>query len=253
MDEWQLTDLVDISQHGAVEVAVFAHGEHVTERTLGHFQDSSLDSGELGVDEDLIGTFTHQTNQNLTGFLLATLENEPTGGFGQEHDETQDDRSKEDLESERESPGDLIGIGKHQTEINPVTDRDTASDHRTLDHDQLATAVGLAAFGLPGGDGGRVDTIAKTSDQTTDDQLGELVRGTLQDSTDAHDEGTEEDGLATTQHVTDPDGRNRTGETSQIVRGNRDTLTSRLSAGVIRRGVDGREVFVEGFQGQQTT
>lgn len=247
-----LEHLVDVGQHGTVEVTVRAHGEHVAEGTLGHLQDGSLDRSELVVDVDLIGIITHQAGQDLTGLVLPTLQNEPTGRLREEHDKGQNDRGEEDLESKRESPGNLVGVGEHQTEVNPVTDGDTAGNHGTLDHDHLTTTVGLAALGLPGGNGGGVDTVPEARDETTDDQLGELVRGTLQDRANTHDEGTEEDRLATTEHVTDPDGGDRTGETAQVVRSDSDTLTSGLRRRVVVDGVDRGEILDEGLQRQQT-
>lgn len=59
--------------------------------------------------------------------------------------------------------------------------------------------------------------LTKTSHQTAHDQLGQIVRSALQQRSDDHDERTEEDGLAATQPVTDPDRRNGTRETAQVV------------------------------------
>ncbi len=143
-----------------MEVAVFSKGEHVLERTRCHFEDGGLDGGELCLDEVGVGAVADKGTEDFTGLVFATLEHEPARGLGKKHDEGEDDAGEEDLEGEREAPRDLAGVGKEKTKVDPVTDCDTAGNHRTFNHDELTTFVGLATFRLPCWDGRRVHAIS---------------------------------------------------------------------------------------------
>jgi hypothetical protein len=65
--------------------------------------------------------------------------------------------------------------------------------------------------------------LTETSNQTSDNELSEIVGSTLQQSANDHDERAEEDSLASTKPVSNPDCRDRTRETSQIVSSNDNT------------------------------
>lgn len=63
----------------------------------------------------------------------------------------------------------------------------------------------------------------KTSDDTADDELPKTVGSALQQRSDNHDRRTEEDSLATTEIVSDPDSRNRASKASQVIRSDGNT------------------------------
>lgn len=107
-----LEHLIDVGQNNTVEVAVRAHSEQVFERTLGHLQDGGLDLGKLGLDILGFLGISQQGSQDFTSLVFLALKDEPAGRLGQEHDGTDDDQGKEDLERERESPGNGIRIGE---------------------------------------------------------------------------------------------------------------------------------------------
>ena len=99
-----LEHLVDVGEHDAVEVAVLGHGEEVPEVALGHLHDGRLDHDELVLNVRVVLGAIAQSGEHGAGFVLAALEDEPAGRFGQGHDEHQDDGSEEDLEGDGESP-----------------------------------------------------------------------------------------------------------------------------------------------------
>lgn len=72
-----------------------------------------------------------------------------------------------------------------------------------------------------------MDSVAptETSNQASNDELPELVGGTLQQSSDTHNKRTHEDRLASTEHIANPDCGNRSSKATQIVRSDDDTLT----------------------------
>lgn len=68
--------------------------------------------------------------------------------------------------------------------------------------------MGAGAFGLPGWYGGGIETIPETGDESTDNELSKREGRTLENSADDHDACSHEDGLATTEDVTNPDTAN---------------------------------------------
>lgn len=77
-----------------------------------------------------------------------------------------------------------------------------------------------------------VRKLTKSSDNPTHDEMRDLVRSALQDSTDDHDGGASEDGLPPAKPVTNPDGGNSTEQTSQVIRGDGDSLGSQSGHGL---------------------
>lgn len=80
----------------------------------------------------------------------------------------------------------------------------------------------LGALGLPSGDGGRVEAIANTGDDSTDNEAGKFRGACHQSSADNHDGRAQEDRPPPTQDVTDPDTDDSAAETAGVVRGHRN-------------------------------
>lgn len=182
-----LEHLVDVREHDAVEVAVLGHGEEVAEVALGHLHDRCLDHDEFVLDVRVVLGDIAQCRQHGPGFVLAALEDQPPGGFGERHHETQDHGREDDLERDGESPGHGVGVQKGEAQVDPVGDHDPARDHGAFDHDQHAPAVDARAFGLPGRDRGGVDPVTKPRHPASDDQLRQGEGGALEDGADDHD------------------------------------------------------------------
>ena len=174
-----LEHLVDVGEHDAVEVAVLGHGEEVPEVALGHLHHGRLDHDEFVLDVRVVFGAVAQCRQHRARFVLAALEDEPPRGFGERHDETQNHGRKEDLEGDREPPGDGVGVQKGEAQVDPVGDHNTARDHGAFDHDQHPTTMRARAFGLPCRDRGRVDPVTKTRHPSSDDKLGQGEGGAL--------------------------------------------------------------------------
>ena len=123
-----LEHLVDVGEHGTMEVTILAHGEQILEAALLHLEHDVLDGTKFVLDEGVVGRETAESAEHAHGLVFLTLEDEPTWRFGQLHDRGDDDHGEEDLEGNGESPRDTAGFGVVEAKIDPVTDADTASD-----------------------------------------------------------------------------------------------------------------------------
>jgi hypothetical protein len=103
-----LVHLVDVGEDNSVKLAIFSHLEQAAVRALGHFNDSLLDIVELGDDVGVVAVQVVDVFQDFEGFFFSALHDEPTGALGQVQDHSEDDQAEEDLEGQREPPGDLV-------------------------------------------------------------------------------------------------------------------------------------------------
>lgn len=151
--------------------------------------------------------------------MLVTLENQPAGRLRKIHDRRQNDHREDDLEGNRESPGDGAGIQKRESKIQPVADADATGDQRAFNHDELSAAMRLGAFRLPSGNGRSVQAVADSGDDTTDDEVWQFECASHDDGPDHHDRGTQKDGLAAAEQITQEDTHDGPNEAADIVRG----------------------------------
>lgn len=91
-----------------MEFAVLGHLEQAAVRALGHFDDGLLHIVELGDDVRVVARHVVDVFQDFEGFFLSALHNKPTRALGQVQDHSKDDQTEEDLECQREPPGNLI-------------------------------------------------------------------------------------------------------------------------------------------------
>lgn len=105
-----LEHLVDVGQDDAVEVALLVHLEQVAEAAPLHLNHGVLDRGKFSLEERVTLGDINQRGERDHGLVFLALENEPTWGLRQEHDKDQDDQRKDDLEGDREPPGDSAGV-----------------------------------------------------------------------------------------------------------------------------------------------
>jgi hypothetical protein len=110
------------------------------------------------------------------------------------------------------------------TIIDPVTECNASGNQHTLDHNHLATIVGLGGFGLPCRYGTRVHAVSNASDNATDNKMRQMMRGTLQDSASGHNDAATENCASTSERVSDKDGQDSAQEAAQIVRCNSNAL-----------------------------
>ena len=155
-----LEHLIDVCQHGSVEVAILCCREKFFEVALRFFQHTAADFNELVVDAGIVNGKIGQCCQNFQCFVFFALQDEPSRRLGKFEDEGEYDHCEEGLERQRESPSDGIWVDEEEGEIDPVADHDAARYHRAFDHDHLASTVRSGALRLPCGDRGCVETVA---------------------------------------------------------------------------------------------
>lgn len=104
----------------------------------------------------------------------------------------------------------------------------------------------------------RVHSIAPSCHDPPKDELGQLVRCALQQSTDSHDGRSDKDGPATPQRIANKDREHSAQETSQIIGRDRDALVCGTGIGLSfgdawRLGIDLWEIFGKRWQIHETT
>ena len=106
--------------------------------------DGILDDTHLEQDLGVITTETVQTSKNRCSFVLAVMGEEPSRRFGQLNHQSNDDECEHTLESDGESPGEVIGAVETAV-IDPVGNKRSDGNHATLDTNDLSAVLGLAA------------------------------------------------------------------------------------------------------------
>lgn len=204
--------------------------------------------GKLGLDHvghalllgngtgSVVGVTTESGDDTLS-FGIVSMVDEPTRGLGEDEDTGDKNDSKEDLEGDRETPGDRR-VDERQSKVHPVGNDGSDSHSGCLHTNEETTVVGLGSLGDPRGNGGSVGTVSKSSYNTADKELDKTADiATVLDvtrtessnsdkSTDNHDKGTAEHHAATTSPFSDKVGKHGTEETSHFVTGHDCALDS---------------------------
>jgi hypothetical protein len=239
-----LVHLVDVGENNSVELAVFSHLEQAAVRALGHFDDGLLDVVELGDDVGVVAVQIVDVFQYFKSFFFSALHDEPTGALGKVQDHAENDETEEDLEGQREPPGNLVladpgtVVGQWlildawlksqdlQAIVDPVADGDTSGDQHAFDHDKLSTLVGFRGLALPHGHGRSVHSVSPSSNQSSDDPLREIIRCALQQRANCHDNRSVKDSSLAPEGVANKDGEYSATEATQVVRCHSDSLVS---------------------------
>lgn len=103
-------------------------------------------TNDLHLDENLwvITGNAIQTSQDSSGFIFAVMVEQPARGFGKRGHHDDDNKGEDTLESNGESPGEVVGAVE-TTIVDPVGDERTNGNHGTFDTDDLSAVLGLAA------------------------------------------------------------------------------------------------------------
>lgn len=164
---------------------------------------------------------TTQGGKHVLTLLDAVFGDEVTGGVGKEPHADDDDETEEDLESNGETPHQVL-VTEVGTVVNPVGNRSTDGNDTTLDTDEQTTVASLGALGLVGRDSGSVHAVTDTGDDTTNEELQKRnvtgIRGDLNDDTDNHDNGTGEDHPFTSSLVTEEEREHSAHQTTYATR-----------------------------------
>ena len=161
------------TQKHAAEMLRLAVGEDSGELGLAATTSQAnglLDNVHLDIDLRVVARKAVQSSHNSGSFLLAVVSEEPARRLGQlgHHDENDD--SEDALESDGESPGEVVRAVKTSV-VDPVSDQCTDGDVTALNANDLSTVLCTAALGLVGRDSRSVDTVTDTSDASSDDEL----------------------------------------------------------------------------------
>lgn len=101
----------------------------------------------------------------------------------------------------------------------------------------------MARHTLVGWDRGRVDAVAKTHDDSSDDELGKRIgaglAGHLDDDSDCHDDASQDHGLAPAEQVAHPEDEHGAHQTADLV----DCSDQALHGGIVSGSL---EDIVEG-------
>ena len=159
-----------------MEVAVLVHLETISETTARHFQSDVLDSLELLLDSLVILRQIAQCSQYLQSLSLAALEHQPTWTLRKTGDHDENEQGQNNLESNREAPGDAARFEEREPQIEPVAKHDTEDNHRSFNHDHLTSAMRFRCFRLPCGNCTRVHAVSETGDPSSDNKLCKTVR-----------------------------------------------------------------------------
>lgn len=170
-----LEHLVDVRQADTVELAVVAHLEQGSVRTLAHFLDGGKHLLELSLDTRVVAAAVIDVREHLNSLIMLSFHHKPSRRLRQIENGAEDGHGKDNLEGKRESPSNLLLTDEGEAVVDPVRTADASSDKHSLNHHQLATLVRLRGLGLPSGDSTGVQAIANTSYETSDDQLCEGV------------------------------------------------------------------------------
>jgi len=98
--------------------------------------------------------------QNDGGFILSIVRKQPSRRLGQSCSDTENDESEEALESDGETP-DQVVRSVCAAVVDPVGDERADSDVTTLNADDLASVVGLGTLGLVGRNSRCVNTVSE--------------------------------------------------------------------------------------------
>lgn len=216
--------------------------------------DSIVDNVELETNDLIFDRLRFEGCEDHTSLFTTILGCEPSRRFWEAQSEAKHNESEDQLEGDREPPCEF-GRAVKAAEVNPVCNQRSDGNTTTLDADDLTTVVAFGAFGLVGGNGRGVDSVANTGEETANDELSGCANTLanpalgsrhccdLDDDTDDHGPGSDEDSFATTEPVTELQNEACAEETSDSVDGNDETFPA-LVFGVL---VDLRETVSEGL------
>lgn len=176
-----------------------------------------------------------QQGKSVDGLLPALLSSQPTGGFGEERQSGEQDEGRDSLNTpgDAERGGALNALGAAVGD--QVHDENTPFDGPLLDTDDATTDAGGGKFGEVDADLGGSDTdygwselvgysrddqspnvtlehTAKTADDTSNDQMSDILGATLEDSADNPDDRGDDERHATADAIRDETSCDGTGE-----------------------------------------
>lgn len=116
-----LVELKKDAEREAVEQLVLAHLQHVRELDgrAGSLLERELDTGDLGLDLHGVLGQAAEGGDDGAGLVAAVLQDEPSGGLGEEVDGSDQDKREEDGDGDRWAPCLGPGLEFKEAQVNP--------------------------------------------------------------------------------------------------------------------------------------
>ena len=216
--------------------------------SLGGF-DVGLHKVEIG--QNIVGVRSRilKLSENVAGFRRVSSLHEPRWGIREQESTADYEQTEEDLESDGESPLNSAVLRVVETEVDPVGNEGTNSNHSTFETDEETTVMSTRAFRLPNRDGGGVQTITNACYNTADNELTKTPR--IPEGGDGNEDTNNQDGTAHADNATaaepftEKHRKQCTKETAKLIAGGDCTTdnvnVSLLFTGRLRRHLQDRE------------
>ena len=120
---------------------------------------------------------------DLDGFALASPLQEPTWRFWEPEQKNDDRDSKDELDSDGETPCDLTTCKAH-SKIKPVGERDANTNEQDFPRDETASDFLATELGLIHWYSRTVDSGSKAGDDTPDDEVWHVLSRCLERGAD---------------------------------------------------------------------
>jgi hypothetical protein len=175
-----------------------------------------LDLAQLRLDIRILFLSSLQIGQNLLCFVESSLHDQPARTLRKPRDSRVQDDDEDELQRQRDAPRDSAGqVG--EAECDPVGERESGDVHDQLDDDELASPCCLRGFRLVGRSRRRINSIADSGHNPTDNHVRDAVRRALQQSADTHDRCTDEDCVLAAHVVAEDERSDCSKETANVV------------------------------------
>ena len=201
-----LEQLQEDAEREAVEELVLAHGEDVlhASRSVASLFESQLNTADFGSNHRVVLGQTPEFGKVDTSLLAAALAAEPARRLGDQEDGRHEDDRNEDGKDQGDAPLDREEVDLVEAQVDPRLEQITQADEAAV-QDSVCTAVlGSGALGLPDGDCRGELANAPSENESSNDELGDVECGALEDLADEGKASGQEDHLAATKLVAEP-------------------------------------------------
>lgn len=201
----------DDDPHAATVTGSTEEIEPVDASSLGFESKSLLNLVVLESDDGVRDiTISVPPGNDVLGLLVTALVDQPTRGFREEPDEEELDDGGETLESRGHTPR-PVTVDAESTEGGPGSNDGTREPERVVERSERSTVGWVGDLGDEERRGHLCEGGTETDKETRADEHAEVLGGSLEDSTNHDNSGTEEDTGLASESISDI-GRQRDGD-----------------------------------------